>query len=150
MERILTPFSDLWPPPGGLKNNQNQRAVRKTLQAWRCSMARTRVKRSASQTRSSHRKRWSADCKRYRGHPPTQPIRDTTAAGATGVALRFGSPPGGPSKSLKKIPWELPQKLPNEAPEVGNFTGAGAPRPSVKNASLFFAQFKTSEKREEH
>ena len=45
----------------GAEWSSGVRAVRKTLQAWRCSLARTRVKRSASQTRSSHRKRWSAD-----------------------------------------------------------------------------------------
>ena len=52
--------------------------MRKTLQAWRCSLARTRVKRSASQTRSSHRKRWSADSYRFAtpgGHPGLQGSR---------------------------------------------------------------------------
>ena len=68
----------------GAEWSSGVRAVRKTLQAWRCSLARTRVKRSASQTRSSHRKRWSADCNAPQARHRRPPLTGSGTGGLKG------------------------------------------------------------------
>ena len=68
----------------GAEWSSGVRAVRTTLQAWGCSLARTRARRSASQTRSSHRKRWSADYNAPQARHRRPPLTGSGTGGLKG------------------------------------------------------------------